>query len=48
LDGRPIRGIGAVPGGGSAWLHAQAFNGLAGDIGYHVKVLAEVQDREPG
>ena len=32
----------------SALLHAQAFNGLAGDIGYHLKVLVEVQDREPG
>src|SRR5215831_1347904 len=29
-------------------LHAQALHGLAGDLGYYVKVLAEVQDREPG
>src|SRR5215471_9298297 len=29
-------------------LPAQALNGLACDLGYYLKVLVEVQDREPG
>jgi hypothetical protein len=28
-------------------LHDQALNGLAGDLGYDLEVLVEVQDREP-
>ena len=35
-------------GGWRSLRHVQALNGLAGDLSDYLKVLVEVQDREPG